>query len=219
MRFGVDRPTGRVEPRDDNAREPVRRVPLLAARLSVSRSRVRDRSRVPSATRCGVGDASREPPKGPSYHVMLTLVFSPAVCLRLSARDRCYPPDTTQDKPRAVERSGGPTPTHTAVRAWRRHERVGDLERRAEHVFGAEGFSASPSERREARRVRLFANSRIVGRGILRVRVGEDDGATPSGGRLRRLDPSPRRSLHVHVREHDQARRSGARIRPRARLC
>ena len=77
MRFGVDRPTGRVEPRDDNAREPVRRVPLLAARLSVSRSRVRDRSRVPSAPRCGVGDVSREPPKGPSYHVMLLLlVFS-----------------------------------------------------------------------------------------------------------------------------------------------
>lgn len=210
MRFDVNRPTGRVEPGDDNAREPVRRVPLLAARLSVSRSRVRDRSRVPSAPRCGVGDASREPPKGPSYHVMLLLRWFSArptsVCLRLSARDRCYG-------------SGGPTPTHTAVRAWRRHERVGDLERRAEHVFGAEGFSASPSERREARRVRLFANSGIVGRGILRVRVGEDDGATPSGGRLRRLDPSPRRSLHVHVREHDQAWRSGARIRPRARLC
>ena len=202
MRFGVDRPTGRVEPRDDNAREPVRRVPLLAARLSVSRSRVRDRSRVPSAPRCGVGDASREPPKGPSYHVIALLVFSPAVCLR----DRCY----------ALR---GPTPTHTAVRAWRRHERVGDLERRTEHVFGAKEFSASPSERREARRVRLCANSGIVGRGIRRVRVGEDDGATPSGGRFRRLDPSPRRSLHVHVREHDQAWRSGARIRPRARLC
>ena len=103
MRFGVDLLTGRVEPRDDNAREPVKRVPLLAARLSVSRSRapaIARACRVHPAVASG-NPVSPTPERAKlSRHVMLVFMKrGPALdeilrkrlfCRVNPPRDRCY---------------------------------------------------------------------------------------------------------------------------------